>query len=179
MPAPVAEAFWIAFGWRAFDTYAGAFVFYGAQRRTRGQALRRNPHRAKAKESMDGIAVGEKPYTYAALNQAMRGAEDRAGIEHVHYRSTHGHRRGVSGDIHSQTGSSKKAADWIGDKSTKIVEKHYLLQREADLDASAEMMTTTVAEAGKTSQTKRNKTQRGATKGAPVTSPPSNKGLNS
>lgn len=149
MPSPVAEAFHIALGWRAFDGYTGPFLFYGAQRRTRGQALRRDPNRAKAKESLVGVKVAEKPYTYTALNKAVTKAEERAGIEHINYRSTHAHRRGVAGDIHAQTGSSKKAADWIGDKSTKIVEKHYLLQRTEDLDASAVMMTETVTTAGK------------------------------
>lgn len=149
MPSPVAEAFHIALGWRTFDCYTGPFLFYGAQRRTRGQALRRDPNRAKAKESLAGVTIAEKPYTYTALNKAVTKAEERAGIEHINYRSTHGHRRGVSGDIHAQTGSSKKAADWIGDKSTKIVEKHYLLTRSEDLDASAAMMTATVTTAGK------------------------------
>jgi hypothetical protein len=149
MPAPVAEAFWIALAWRAHDGYTGRFVFYGVQRRTRGQALRREPHRAKHKESLEGIEVEEKPYTYGALNGAMLRAEKLAGIEHVPYRSTHGHRRGVSGDIHQQTGSSKKAADWIGDKSTKVVEKHYLLARDENLQESAELVTATVTAAKK------------------------------
>lgn len=160
MPGPVAEAFWVALAWRAFDQYTGRFVFYGAQRRTRGQALRRDTHRAKAKESLEGVDVREKPYTYAALNAALNKAEGRAGITHTLYRSTHGNRRGVSGDIHSQTGSSKKAADWIGDKSTKVVEKHYLLTRTENLEEAAGLVTTTMRRATTQRETDRNKSQR-------------------
>jgi integrase len=176
MPSPVAEAFWIALGWRAFDGYTGRFIFYGAQRRTRGQAFRRDPHRAKQKESMEGIVVDEKPYTYSSLNRAMRMAEDRAGIEHIHYRSTHGHRRGVSGDIHAKTGSSKKAAEWIGDRSTAVVEAHYILSRESTLTEASEIVTAAVATAdGLRAQpnTNRNKTKRGTPKDAPSTPQPS------
>lgn len=186
MPAPVAEAFWIALGWREFDEYTGRFIFYGAQRRTRGQALRRDTHRAKAKESLEGVAIDEKPYTYSALNAAMKKAEDRAGIEHINYRSTHGHRRGVSGDIHQATGSSKKAADYIGDRSTKVVEKHYLLTRVENLDEAASIVTAAVANAGTTTGTsrnqtaiKRNRTKKGAPQDALSNSQPSNEGLNS
>src|SRR5690348_6506829 len=133
MPDAVLEAMWVAYGWRCFDEYSGPFVFYGVQRRTRGQPLRRDPHRAKRKESLDNIDVEEKPYTYAAFWQQLQGAEARAGITHVKYRAAHGHRRGVAGDVHRMTGSSKDAADYIGDKSVRVVETHYLLEREEAL----------------------------------------------
>lgn len=133
MPEPVLEAMWVAYGWRCHDEYPGPFVFYGVQRRTRGHALRRDPHRAKGKESLEGIIVQEKPWTYQSYHAALTEAEARAEVEHVPFRAAHGFRRGIAGDVHSMTGSSKTAASWIGDKSTKIVERHYLLEREDEL----------------------------------------------
>jgi integrase len=117
MPAPVVDAFWVCYGWAIADKYDGPFVFYGAQVKTR-----------------------ERPYTYQGLNQMMRVAEDRAGITHIKYRSTHGHRRGVAGDIHAQTGSEKTAANYIGDKSVDVVRDSYLLEREEELRKTARML---------------------------------------
>jgi hypothetical protein len=140
MPQPVAEAFWVALGWRQFDHYDGRFLFYGVQRRTRGQALRRNTRRPKSLEAMDGIDVDEKPYTYAAMLDQLHRAEQRAGIETIKYRGAHGHRRGVGGDVHAATGSEKAAADWLGDRSVKVVRDHYLLKREEELQGTATLM---------------------------------------
>jgi len=117
MPAPVVDAFWVCYGWALAEDYAGPFVFFGAQEKTK-----------------------DRPYTYQGLNQAMRIAEDRAGITHVKYRSTHGHRRGIAGDIHAATGSEKTAANWIGDKDITVVRDHYLLEREAELRKTADML---------------------------------------
>jgi integrase len=119
MPAPVVDAFWVCYGWRFLAKYEGPFVFFGAQDRTSG-----------------------KPFTYQALHQALARAEARAGIAHVKYRATHGHRRGVAGDLHAATGSSKTAANWIGDKSVEVVEEHYLLERDSELRKSARMLET-------------------------------------
>jgi hypothetical protein len=58
----------------------------------------------------------------------------------------------VSGDIHQQTGSSKKAADWIGDRSTAVVEKHYILTRDANLEEAAELVTATVSNSAQPKQ---------------------------
>lgn len=117
MPGPVVDAFYVALGWRMATGYAGPFVFFSARA-----------------GSMD------RPYTYAALNHAMREAETRAGITHIKYRAAHGHRRGVAGDIHAATGSEKTAANWIGDKSVEVVRDHYLLEREAELRKTAGML---------------------------------------
>jgi hypothetical protein len=140
MPHPVAEAFWVALGWRQFDEYTGRFIFYGVQRRTRGQALRRDSRRAKDKESLQGVAIAEKPYTYAAFNSQLHAAEQRAGVEWIKYGAAHRHRRGVAGDVHEATGSEKAAADWLGDKSTKVIRAHYLLGREEDLQKTAALV---------------------------------------
>lgn len=140
MPSQVVAAFWVAYGWRNYDEYPGRYVFYGVQRRTRGFNLRRKPRRSRKEESIAGRDVREAPYTYSALNRALRKAETRAGILHRDYRATHGHRRGVAGDIHEITGSEKKAAAYIGDKSIEVVRDHYLLEREQDLKRSGALI---------------------------------------
>lgn len=136
MPAPVVEAFWVAYGWRTSQGYQGPFVFYAAKE-TRQDA-------------------GE-PYTYQAYVRALHEAEKRAGMTAVRYRGAHGFRRGIAGDVHAKTGSSKRAAEWIGDKSVKVVERHYLLEREEELRKTADMI----------GGGKPNETQRGAAVGAP------------
>ena len=134
MPPQVIDAFRVAYGWRCFDEYTGPFVFYGVQRRTRGQPLRRrDTHHAKTRTTLEGVTVGEKPYTYAAFHAQHAAAESRAGIAHKKYRSSHGHRRGVATDIHAATGSTRAAADWIGDKSTRVVDRHYVKTRTEEL----------------------------------------------
>lgn len=120
MPAPVREAFWVCYGWRLAQGYTGRFVFYGVQQRRRD---------------------ADAPYTYQAYIGQLHAAEKAAGIAPIKYRGAHGFRRGIAGDVHSATGSSKKAADWIGDRSIKIVERHYLLGRADELRATADLVT--------------------------------------
>lgn len=109
MPAPVREALWVAYGWRTRDGYTGPFVFYAAAKAARAR---------------------EAPYTYQAFNHALHAAEKRAGVATVKYRAAHGHRRGVAGDLYDATGSEHAAAEWLGDKSVKIVRDSYLLERK-------------------------------------------------
>lgn len=140
MPAPVVEALWVAMGWRRFDEYDGRFVFYGGQRRTRAHALRRNTRREKAKESLAGLVVNEKPWTYSAFNAWIRVAETRAGIAHIKFRGAHGKRRGIAGDVFDATESEKAAAEWIGDKSVRVVRDRYLLGRNERLQRTAALV---------------------------------------
>jgi integrase len=118
MPEPVREAMWVAYGWRTTQGYRGPFVFYGVQDRTRDV----------------------KPWTYQAYAAALDGACQRAGVARQKYQGAHAFRRGIAGDVHAKTGSSKKAAEWIGDRSVKIVEKHYLLEREEELRKTAQLV---------------------------------------
>lgn len=141
IPGAAAEALWVALGWRQLDRYEGRFLFYGAQRRTRAQGLRRrDQHHSRARTTLEGVVVDEKPWTYSAFIAALHRAETRAGITAIMYRGAHAHRRGVAGDIHAKTGSSKDAANYIGDDSIKVVERHYLLMRDASLERSAGLM---------------------------------------
>jgi hypothetical protein len=137
MPASVREAFLIALGWAQHDGYTGPWVFYSPTRRIR----------------TDDAA----PYTYQAYNQALRTAEDRAGVVHKKYRAAHGYRRGVATDIHAMTGSTRAAADWIGDKSVKIVDKHYVQTRDEEMRKYAQLV-----EGGMARRRRRSARRRGA-----------------
>jgi integrase len=128
MPAPVIEALWVAYGWRMVRGYDGPFVFFAAKG-TRREA--------------------GKPYAHQPYLAALHKAEQRAGLTPVRYKGSHAFRRGVAGDIHARTGSSKKAADWIGDKSVRIVDQHYLLERQDELRKTAVL----IAEPNQTQRT--------------------------
>lgn len=135
MPQPVRDALWVAYGWRQTQGYIGRFVFYGVQQRGRDK---------------------DQPWTYQAFCKALHDAERRAGMTPIKWRGAHGFRRGIAGDVHAKTGSSKKAAEWIGDKSVKVVERHYLLEREAEQRKTAEMVGGEDATQAKSNATKRN-----------------------
>jgi integrase len=113
MPEPVRDAFLVALGWAQFDKYTGPFVFYSAQ-----------DERRKA----------GKPWTYSAYNAALHQAEAKAGVPHIKHRAAHGFRRGVAGNVYDMTKDEKAASDWIGDSSTKVVRRHYLLTRPEVMD---------------------------------------------
>lgn len=139
LPRPVLEALWVAYGWRLAFGYTGRFVFF------RPGAGSRDPNpnfRSPGRAARRAKAHPDIPWSYAAFNGALRRAEKAAGIVHVDYRAAHGFRRGIAGDVHAKTGSSKKAAEWIGDKSTRIVEKHYILRRDDELRATADLVST-------------------------------------
>jgi integrase len=133
MPEPVREAIYVALGWRQRDRYGGPFLLYGVQRRTRGHALRGDGHHGPQRTGLAGITVTPQPWSYQAYVAQLHAAEVRAGIDPVKYKAAHAFRRGVAGDVHAMTGSEKQAADWIGDKSVKVVREAYLLEREAQL----------------------------------------------
>lgn len=122
MPEPVYDAFLVALAWREKAGYQGRFVFFAVQDR--------------------GLQK-DQPYTYQAYIGQLHAAEARAGVESIAYRGAHGFRRGIAGDVHSATGSEKQAADWIGDKSVRIVRDHYLLTRGDELRKTAELVTGT------------------------------------
>lgn len=146
LPEPVVEALHVAYGWAFACGYSGSFVFFrpGAGVVDRGSTSRRKSY-ATARSLARAAAKPDKPWTYQAYIAQLRKAEATAGIKYIKYRGAHGHRRGVAGDVHSKTGSSKTAADWIGDKSTRVVEKHYLLTRDDELRKVADI----VGEGGK------------------------------
>ncbi|MEX1185352.1 MAG: hypothetical protein WEA80_02025 [Gemmatimonadaceae bacterium] len=121
MPEPVAEAFWVAYGWAVRWKYMGRWIFFAVQQRVRDR---------------------DEPWTYQAAVKMLHDAEARCTppIPHIRFRAYHGFRRGISGDIYDATGSEKAAADWIGDKSMRVVRDSYLLQREEAQQKTAAMV---------------------------------------
>jgi integrase len=107
LPIEVVEAMYVALGWRG--DYNGRFVFYSARKK---------------------VVAADRPYTFQAYTYALHGAEKRAGVPHIKYRAAHGMRRGIAKDIYDLTGSEHKAAEWLGDKSVRVVKESYLLERE-------------------------------------------------
>jgi integrase len=69
-------------------------------------------------------------YTAQSLWCSLVAAEKRAGITHKRNRGAHGLRRLLAGEVMALTGNLKDAADAIGDKSLKVVEKSYLVKRD-------------------------------------------------
>lgn len=84
-----------------------------------------------------------QPWTYQALNQALRTlcARCTPPVAWVKGRALHGFRKYAAGEIHRITGSERGAADWIGDKSVQIVRKHYLKKRAEEQRSVAGQMT--------------------------------------
>lgn len=109
LPAPVAEAMWVAYGWRLASRYEGRWVFFGARKKT---------------------IDSDRPYTFQAYTYALHEAERRAGVPVVKYKAAHAFRRGIAKDVYDLTKSEHKAAEWIGDRSVRVVKDHYLLERE-------------------------------------------------
>lgn len=122
IPAPVAEALEIALHWRGFEGYEGPLVFFSVQDRGRKKG---------------------QPWTYQAYIAQLHAAEARAGVASILYRGAHGFRRGIAGDVHEATGSMRSAADWIGDKSVKVVDRHYVKTRADALRKTADLVSAT------------------------------------
>jgi integrase len=87
----------------------------------------------------------DRPWGFQAYTYALHEAEGRSGVPVIKYRGAHGFRRGISGDIYDATGSEKAAADWIGDRSLKVVRKHYLLERDEEMKRLAKVAAATGA----------------------------------
>lgn len=137
MPAPVRDALWVAYGWRRAIGYSGKFV---TPRAGAGLIDAGNGGYVTARSRARVAARADQPYGYAAYNRALHEAEKRAGLTPVKFKAAHAFRRGAAGNVHSLTGSTKAAADWIGDKSVKVVEKHYLLERQEELRRTAGLL---------------------------------------
>lgn len=119
LPGQVAEALWVAYGWRIAAGYTGRWVFFGARKKT---------------------IDTDRPFGFQAYTRALHEAEKRAGVPHIKYRAAHGFRRGIAKDIYDLTGSEHKAAEWLGDKSVKVVKESYLLEREESQRALAALV---------------------------------------
>lgn len=68
-------------------------------------------------------------YTAQSLWCALRSAERKAKVEHKRNRGAHGLRRLLAGEVMALTGNVKDAADAIGDRDLKVMQR-YLVKRE-------------------------------------------------
>lgn len=133
IPRAAIEALWIAYGWRLASGYEGPFVFFrpelGVRRLDSGKTGRWyiDARRvAAARESID------KPWGYTSYAKLLAKACTDAGVQREKFQGAHAFRRGVAGDLADKYGS-KVAADYLGDKSVKLVEDRYILTREDQL----------------------------------------------
>ncbi len=109
----------VAYGWRLAGRYEGRWVFFSARRKVRD---------------------ADRPYTFQAYTAALHVAERRAGVAVLKYRAAHAFRRGIARDVYDMTNSEHKAAEWIGDKSVRVVKEHYLLERVESQEALAALV---------------------------------------
>lgn len=96
--------------WARRQGYAGDYVFYGVQARSR------HTH-----------------WTYAALNQQLHNAADRANLKRVPYKAMHSLRRMAGGNVLALTGDITKVGDWLGDTDVRVLRRSYLRSRPDDL----------------------------------------------
>ena len=93
-------------GWRERDGYDGPWVFYRPRRRSRRYDRE------------------DAPYTVQGFLDALRNAEDRAGVIHRPLRASHGLRKMVAGDVWDETDDATAALQFIGDTDMRQAKKY-------------------------------------------------------
>lgn len=129
--------------WRARTGYTGPWVlFAGGGNKRLGEALVGNArHYRRARTAGQDTA-----YTYQALWRALKKAEGRAGVTPKPYRSLHGFRKMVAGNVADRTNDPRLGMEWIGDRDLKQA-KRYLKRRSERLDRAADAAGLTSSEA--------------------------------
>lgn len=130
MPPQVRDALMVAYRWSLRFGYAGKWVFFRPGAGVREQDTRRGLWYVTEKARARAGRAKDLPYTYSAYNGSLHRYERKAGLEPVPFKASHAFRRGIATDIHDATGSTRDAADWIGDKSVKVVDRHYIKTRD-------------------------------------------------
>lgn len=134
MPPQVRDALLVAYGWALAFGYAGRWVFF---RPGAGLRDRANGGYVTARTKARAERTKDLPYTYSAYNGSLHRYEKRAGLDPVPFKASHAFRRGIATDVHDATGSTRDAADWIGDKSVKVVDRHYIKTRTDKMEKLA------------------------------------------
>ena len=153
---PAVRALRLAAVWRARLGAAGVWVLPAVQART---------------------VAKNQPWTYQALNQALRELCTRAldaegkPVAWVKGRGLHGFRKFAAGEVHRLTGSERAAADWIGDKDVKVVRKHYLKKRAEEQRAVAGLLGAAAPNRNATATDTKTRTPRGKAGHAQVSTP--------
>lgn len=133
MPAPVRTALEVAYRWSLKFGYSGRFVFFRPGAGNREHHYRSKLWYVTARATARAERVKDAPYTYSAYNGSLHRYEKKAGLEPVPFKASHAFRRGAATDVHEATGSLRDAADWIGDKSVRVVDRSYVKTRETKL----------------------------------------------
>jgi site-specific recombinase XerD len=102
----------IAKVWARRSGYAGRYVLFGGDKRTRQT---------------------DRPWGYQALNRQLHEAAKRAGIAWKPYRAMHGLRRMVAKSVLDATGNLELAGRYIGDSDMRVLKRSYLRDRTDDL----------------------------------------------
>lgn len=146
LPRAAVRAIRIAYVWHRRIGYTGPFLLPGDERR-RKRAAR-----------------AESPYSYQALNQALKNAAERAGVAWIDYRAMHGFRRMVLNNALALTGNLTRAGQFIGDADMRTLTRSYVRVRADDLRDVADSITVHEGE-----RTPRRRSERAPknTKGAP------------
>ena len=79
---------------------------------------------------------GGPVYSAQALWYVLTQAEARAGVGHKRGRGAHGLRRMLARDIVALTGNLQTAAEAIGDKDIRVLQQHYLNERQDEVRAA-------------------------------------------
>lgn len=114
LPRDAVRAIRIAYVWHRRLGYDGPFLFPGDDRRKKKTGA-------------------ETPYSYQALNQALKNAATRAGVRWVKYRAMHGFRRMVVNNVLAQTGNLTRAGQFVGDVDMRTLTRSYVRVRAEDL----------------------------------------------
>jgi integrase len=142
VPAAVAEALWVAYGWAIAFGYAGELVFFrpGAGTRDRGIRWKNKVGYVSERSRARAAAKPDKPWTYASYHAGLMAAEKVAKVPHMPYRAAHGFRRYVVNEILAKTGNIALAGQYIGDDDIRTLQASYVRPRAEDLRAVSDHM---------------------------------------
>lgn len=158
LPRDAVRAIRIAFVWHRRMGYTGPFILPGDPRRLKKKGPR-----------------AETPYTYQALNQALRNAATRAGVTWIDYRAMHGFRRMVLNNVLAMTGNLTRAGQFIGDVDMRTLTKSYVRVRAEDLrDVADGVNVHQVDRATRTRPTRKVRKDKGAPKTRSAVQPSGN-----
>jgi integrase len=134
LPSQVVEALWVAYGWRIAYGYNGPYVLFRPVAGLVDRGGWHTHHKAPTKRSLARTpAKADVPWSYAALNGALRRLEEVAGVEHMPLRATHGFRHYVVTEVHAATGNLALAGQYVGDRDIRTHARSYLRGRPEEL----------------------------------------------
>ncbi len=145
LPRDAMRVLRIARVWRRRLEYDGPFVFPAGVTEQRGQTRERKAWELDPSHKRVGTKTtrraADKPYTYSAVNGALRTAAKRAGVRWIEQRAMHGFRRYVLNNALKLTGNLSLAGRYIGDTDMRTLTRSYVRDRPEDFKEIAAGMT--------------------------------------